>query len=600
VHRAHAPAVAGTLGGDAMTTSATNPFAAPAARRSLRPLLLGAGVLVAVAALTAVAFAGLRFARPGALPGTTVNGVAVGGLQGEPLRTAVAGSGPADRVITIVRGPARWQATGTELGYVLDVDTTVERVLDRGRQANPFAAASDHLAAFRTTTAVPPAESVDEAVLMDALAEAAAVLGADPVEGSLAFAGATISRVEPVPGAVLDVEALAADVRTALLDEGPQALEAPVELVEPETTAEDVDAVLALAERAVSGPVALTRPQGAVTFTPDDIGGLLGVRRDGGDLGLEIDPADVAALVPTTTVAALRTEPRDAEVRLVGGAVEISESAEGFAFDPEQAAAQLLAVATADGPREVPLDGTVVAPALSTADAQGLGIVEQVSTFTTEHPCCQGRVTNIQRMADLVDGVLIRPGEVFSLNDHVGERTRAKGFVEGGAIQNGEFVDEVGGGVSQFTTTMFNAAFFGGYAIPDHKAHSYYISRYPAGREATLNFPTVDLKVENTSPHGILVATSYTDTSITVSFWGTRWVEVTESTGPRRNPTSPDVRTVDTPDLPAGATRLRSEGRPGFDITVSRTLRHPDGRVEREDFFTRYLPEPRVTERGTG
>jgi vancomycin resistance protein YoaR len=248
----------------------------------------------------------------------------------------------------------------------------------------------------------------------------------------------------------------------------------------------------------------------------------------------------------------------------------------------------------------VPLDGTVVAPALSTADAQGLGIVEQVSTFTTEHPCCQGRVTNIQRMADLVDGVLIRPGEVFSLNDHVGERTRAKGFVEGGAIQNGEFVDEVGGGVSQFTTTMFNAAFFGGYAIPDHKAHSYYISRYPAGREATLNFPTVDLKVENTSPHGILVATSYTDTSITVSFWGTRWVEVTESTGPRRNPTSPDVRTVDTPDLPAGATRLRSEGRPGFDITVSRTLRHPDGRVEREDFFTRYLPEPRVTERGTG
>jgi vancomycin resistance protein YoaR len=135
-------------------------------------------------------------------------------------------------------------------------------------------------------------------------------------------------------------------------------------------------------------------------------------------------------------------------------------------------------------------------------------------------------VANIHRIADLVNGVLIRPGETFSVNAFVGPRTADKGFVSDATIQDGEFVDEIGGGVSQFATTMFNAAFFGGYDIPEHKPHSQYISRYPAGREATLDYPEVDLKIRNNSPHGLLVATSYTGTTVTVSFYGTPWVQV--------------------------------------------------------------------------
>jgi vancomycin resistance protein YoaR len=582
-----------------MDTITARPAATSASGRPRRPLLIGAVVLLAVVALTALAFAGLRFARPGALPGTTVNGVAVGGLQGDGLHRAIAGAGAGDVEVIVVRGSARWQATGTELGYTIDVEETAERVLQRGRQLNPFTALGDHLGAFRGTTEVPPSESVDEEVLVAELEKAAEVLGLEPAEGTLEISGTTVTRVDPQVGAALDTEALTGEVRGVLLDGAAPVLDAPVTDVTPETTTAAVDAVLALAERAVSGPVELVREGTAITFSAEEIGDLLNVEQDGSDLGLSISAGDVARLVPSPTIAALEANPRDAEITLAGGVVSITESAEGFAFDAEATAAQLLAVATGDGPRTAELDGEVVEPELSTEEARELGITEQVSTFTTNFPCCQSRVTNIHRIADIVDGVVIKPGETFSVNDHVGERTRAKGFADGGAIQNGVFVQEVGGGVSQFATTIFNAAFFGGYAIPDYKAHSYYISRYPVGREATLNYPTVDLKVRNNSPHGILIDTSHTGTSITVSFWGTTWVEVSDITGERRNFSSPQTRTEENPNLRPGASRVTESGGQGFDITVTRVLRFPDGREEREEFFTRYLAQPRVVERNS-
>jgi vancomycin resistance protein YoaR len=199
-----------------------------------------------------------------------------------------------------------------------------------------------------------------------------------------------------------------------------------------------------------------------------------------------------------------------------------------------------------------------------------------------------------------VNGVLVRPGETFSVNAFVGPRTRDKGFVSDATIQNGEFVDEIGGGVSQLATTMFNAAFFGGYDILEHKPHSQYISRYPAGREATLDYPNVDLKIRNNSPHGLLVATSYTGTTVTVSFYGTPWVQVEPLTGPRRNFTGPRTIFRENNALPLGTEQVVQQGEgQGFDITVVRVKRFPDGHEERDQFFTRYMAKPTIVERNT-
>ena len=158
---------------------------------------------------------------------------------------------------------------------------------------------------------------------------------------------------------------------------------------------------------------------------------------------------------------------------------------------------------------------------------KSLGIVELVGTFTTRHACCQGRVSNIHRFADLVRGVIIEPGESLSLNRHVGRRTEEKGFVEGGFIDKGVLVDDIGGGVSQFATTIFNALIRAGMTIDDYQTHSLYLSRYPFGLDPTISYPQPDLAFTNPTPYGVLVWPTYTDTSITVELYSTRNVEVT-------------------------------------------------------------------------
>lgn len=200
------------------------------------------------------------------------------------------------------------------------------------------------------------------------------------------------------------------------------------------------------------------------------------------------------------------------------------------------------------------------------ADLEALGIIEEVATFTTEHPCCAGRVTNIHLMADIVRGAVIEPGADFSLNNFVGRRTLERGFVPAGAIASGLLEDQVGGGVSQFATTAFNAAFFGGLEIPEYQSHSLYFSRYPRGREATVSWPKPDLILRNQTPYGVLIWTSYTDTSITVTLYSTKHMAV-EDIG-----------------------RTESAQRSCTRVTTTRQRTYDDGTSELDTFFGLYRP----------
>ena len=158
--------------------------------------------------------------------------------------------------------------------------------------------------------------------------------------------------------------------------------------------------------------------------------------------------------------------------------------------------------------------------ARNTKWAEGLGIKHQVSSFTTEYPSGQQRVKNIHRGADLLNNTVVEPGQVFSLNQTIGPRTEARGFVTAPVFAEGEFFDDFGGGVSQLATTTYNAAFFAGYQDVTHQPHTIYISRYPPGREATVNYGAIDLQFRDDSPHGILIRTYYSDTSVTVALYG--------------------------------------------------------------------------------
>ncbi|MHB8670937.1 MAG: VanW family protein [Acidimicrobiales bacterium] len=287
-------------------------------------------------------------------------------------------------------------------------------------------------------------------------------------------------------------------------------------------------------------------------------------------LVLGIDPAAAKADL-ASLLAGAGTAPVDARFTVVGGAVEIIPSRDGTACCAPEAATLVLSAlqSRASDPAPLTLPLEVVHPHRDDTRARALGINTVVSTFTTPHMPGEPRVQNIHRIADLVRGVVIEPGETFSVNQFVGRRTVAKGFVDAPTIGEHNMAShDVGGGVSQFGTTTFNAAFFDGLDIVEYQMHSVYISRYPYGREATLNYPHPDLAIRNNSPYGILIWTSYTDTSLTVTFYSTPWVQVQQS------------GQIKTPRGPCAA------------VTTERTRRRlSDGHVDVDHFYAYYSPQ---------
>lgn len=210
------------------------------------------------------------------------------------------------------------------------------------------------------------------------------------------------------------------------------------------------------------------------------------------------------------------------------------------------------------GRTTVPVTVTTVEPGHDTPKLAGVD--QLIGTFTTYHPCCAPRVTNIHRIAELVDGTVVEPGATFSLNDTAGERTRARGFVAAPAIVDGELEDQLGGGVSQFSTTLFNAAWFAGLDIRRHQPHSLYISRYPPGREATLDWRSIDQVIHNDTEAPFVIRARTTGTSVTVGIYGHTGDRVVDSV--------------------TGARQPRAGG--GFAVQVRRTIRQ-DGAVRGTD-----------------
>ena len=144
-----------------------------------------------------------------------------------------------------------------------------------------------------------------------------------------------------------------------------------------------------------------------------------------------------------------------------------------------------------------------------------------VSSYTTTYGGTPGRLNNVQLVAQLIDGTLIAPGGTFSFNGTTGERTAAKGFQEAPVIINGELQNGLGGGICQVSTTVFNAAFEAGLPITARTNHALYISHYPLGRDATVNYPDLDLKFVERHGHWLLLRTFVGAGSLTVNLYGT-------------------------------------------------------------------------------
>lgn len=561
-------------------------------------------LLVGAVATTVVGVGGVVAVRAGeALPGTSVAGVDVGGLGPDGIGDRLAGTVDARTggTLLVVDDEQRFPLQRADLGVQVDLEETADRALDAGRSGSPLDAVLGPL--LGRGEPVELAVDVEDAAVRRAVDGIAEQLDVAPSAGGFSVEGTTVTTALPTVGRTLQRDLAADELDSALTAGRTDPLPLPVEEITPSATPEQVEQVAASAREALSAPYRLTGAEQVLELGPTRLAPLLSAEPvDGGGLRLAVDRAGLeeavtaaAARIDRAPVAAsfsfaepqpivdtqgdLSWSPRPASVG-------VTPSVPGLAVDVAAATDTLVGlVGTPEHEGQLPAGE--VAPAVSTEQAQG--VTNVIGTFTTRYTAGQPRASNIRRIAEIMDGTYIAPGEQLSINEIVGRRTADKGFVADSAIIDGELVDQIGGGVSQFATTIFNGYFFAGLEDVTHTPHSYYISRYPPGRESTVSYPQPDFRFRNDSPHGVLIQTSYTGTSLTVTFWGTKRYDVRSVSGPRYAPTSLTGVTYNTrPDCEASA------GGTGFSINVARIFLQGGREVKRETLRTRYLPEPHV------
>lgn len=498
----------------------------------------------------------------------------------------------------------RFTVAPSEISFAPDVGTTLEDAMGVGRRGNFFVRTWHRLRALFASTDVGWVSKIDRDAAHLLVRDWAAQIDTEGHEAGIEARGATLVPVGAVAGRRVDQEAAIDGVVDALESWPRHSVELPMSVHNRRTTIEDAAEAAELANRWASSPMILDAPDGTDHFlSRAEIAGMLEAvpeqQDDEWKLRLRFSAAKVSDALGNE-MKPYEHEARSASFAVNGATVSVIAGENGRRFDAAATARALGATAGRSTSRTAKAVFSSAEPDLTTEEARGLRIKQLVSTFTTQHPCCASRVHNIHKIADVVNNTIVRPGSTFSLNTHVGPRTTEKGYVLAPMIFDGEFRDDVGGGVSQFATTMFNAVFFGGYRFESYKAHSYYISRYPAGREATISWPHPDLRFTNNSNSGILIRTSYSSTSISVSFYGDKEGRVvTAEAGPRTNFTEPEEQRKENPALQPGEEKVAQEGVQGFDIVVFRIINR-DGEVTRTRFFTRYKPEPRIVEFGPG
>jgi vancomycin resistance protein YoaR len=482
---------------------------------------------VAVISVVVLSAYGLtRVASRGEVMGNVeVAGAQIGGLTEEQALSALLAVEEA-----YLARPAVFNIDGkitsiqpSEAGLEINEQAIADEALLVGRNGNVFSEFGWWVSHIFDTVTVPVRGAVDD-VAIEAVFDSwdAEVIALPPSPGGVTLVEGVPTPVYPEVGTGVDRAAARAIVEASLLARQPEATEIPTITVIPVLTDEDVDAAVDQAEAMLIGPIRLLSEDFEIVFTVDQLTEAFRsetIRQSETRIVNTFDPAIVDGYLNEIRDQ-VEDEPVDAYFDIEGDSISIVEGSSGTRIDENETSLRLTDAAFTPSRDGVLPFVEAAAPEVTTEDLEALNINHLVAQFTTYYDCCQDRVVNIHTIADEVDGAIVPAGQTFSLNDFVGPRTPEAGYLPAGTIIAGEVEDTVGGGVSQFATTLYNAVFWGGYEDVEHKPHSYYYSRYPEGVEATLNWRNPDLKFRNNTSSGILIDTSYSETSITVRIFG--------------------------------------------------------------------------------
>ena len=556
--------------------------ARPSRRRSRRRRR-GLALITLIVVPVTVSDVALRISQAGEIvPGTRMAAIDLGGMSREDAGTALAAASAGGGTVTLTYGDRRFSVRAREVGLRVDAVASAERAYRDGRRGL-WAAVS----ALWGGRDVDPVVELERSRLKRAVAGIAREVDRAPFYGALSVdRGGTIQAEPPRDGRAVEQQATAAYIVKALTDGAGAVVRLPVR-IRSTVARRHVDAVARAARAYVQLPLRLRGGGQMLKLDGEELAAVLDVERTkpvgSAPLRLGVDEPLLERLVADLSEA-LDRDPVDA--RLSAPARPIVVEAKGdLAWSPRRASVQVTparagrrldrpatAAAVARAVREqrhsVRLVLRRVPAAVRTRAARDVTSI--LGTFTTHFACCEPRTTNIALIAKAVDNSVIRPGEQFSLNRVAGPRTSGKGYKPAPFIADGKIVPSVGGGVSQFSTTMYNAAYFAGLRIDHHQPHSFYIDRYPAGREATLDYTSIDLLWTNDTDAPVLLRTSIDATSVTVTLYGASEVRrVAARSGPR----------VDG----AGG---------GFTTTVTRSITYRSGRSVRQSYTTRYDAPP--------
>ncbi len=514
-------------------------------------------------------------------------GASIGGLSEDEVTARVvrASQSFATTKVDVVTTTATYRTTTGDLGVMVDQERTISAALDLDKRRFLLARPISWVRSFFTPTRAHLHLQVSEEQVATTISDLEGSARTAPKEPSVDVVDGALQVVPGADGRGINTTRLAKQFPQAAGDAEPGQtirLTASLGPIPPLGSLAEARAAVSEAEARVSKPIVIQTTEGDRTIAPATLRKWLTLTsHTDGTVTASLDPERVAATL-RAAFTDIDGQPTDASFTVEGGVPVIRQDRPGQVCCGDDTANRIEAALRLDE-RTLRLPLIEGPAAFTTADARALGITQAVGGnhawrngapttagpgFTTYHSASGARVINIHRIADLVRGAVIPPGGQFSINQHVGKRTAGKGFVAAGAIANGEHVDEIGGGISQFATTTFNAAFFAGLDIDDYQAHSEYFDRYPRGREATMGYPAPDLKLTNNTPYGILIWTSYTSTSLTVTLYSTSYA------------------TADQTGITEGSSGACTI------VTTTRTRTFPDGHTDKDKFRARYRPGP--------
>jgi vancomycin resistance protein YoaR len=575
--------------------------------------------LVAVTVL-AGAYVGLAYYLGDRIPhGTTVEGINVGSLD----ETAAVGV-LEERLDTLVQQPVvlvvpdgQVELDPAAAGLAPDYARTLAGVTGLSFDPrNMWASLTGEGRALQLRTVV------DEARLDEALTAAAQDLDREPVRGEVTLDRGEVSTTLPEPGTALDVDETAERVA----EQWPQQPEVQgvQEQVRADVSRDEVQAFVdEVVTPALSGPVEVVVGDSTATISPNQLSRLLTVEQQGAGeqstLVLLLDEPGLTELVRDGLGDVVQS-PRDATVRLTdGGRPQVVGARVGREIDDQAVLAGVREVLRVDGavgegdgsaatsaPEEdaptgaaPEVDGRTVTvgvvrvqPDITDEQADAWDVDSVMSEFRSQFPTGPDnadRTENIRVGLRYVNGSVVMPGEQFSLSAALAPITPERGYVEAGVISDGRLVKGIGGGLSQVSTTLLNAAWFAGVQLDAFTPHSYYISRYPEGREATIAVGVIDNVWTNDTDSPVIIQTRIQGDEILMRFWGDRQYTVDTDTSPRRNIVQPDSFDDDSEDC------LTQTAVEGFTVTVTRTLSRGGDVVHEDSYTTTYQPSPGVT-----